>query len=153
MFVNKNVGSALATGVELTGQWQAWDNTFLSVAYTHTDATNQDTGARLLRRPANKVAIGIDQYFLDRRANLNLNLRCVGQRDDFDPITFGTTQLPRYTVANVQGYYDWTKSIRLFGRIDNLFDQKYEEVFAFATPRFSVFAGVTILLGGQDDGL
>ena len=151
-FMNMNISNALATGVEVTGRWQAFDNTYLSAAYTHTDATNQDTGARLLRRPANKTAIGIDQYFLDRRANLNVNLRWVGHRDDFDPFTFGTTQLDRYTVANLQGYFDVSKSVRLFGRVDNVFDEKYEEVFAFATPRFSVFAGVTILLGG-DDGL
>ncbi|RLT04881.1 MAG: TonB-dependent receptor [Planctomycetota bacterium] len=152
-FANLNIASALATGVEVTGQWQAFDNTSLSAAYTYTDATNQDTGTRLLRRPANKFGIGIDQYFLDRRANLNFNLRRVGHRDDFDPFTFGTRELERYTVANVQGYFDWNKSVRLFGRIDNVFDEKYEEVFAFATPRFSVFAGVTILLGGDDDGL
>ncbi len=151
-FQNMNISSARATGVEVTGRWQAFDNTYLSAAYTHTDATNQDTGARLLRRPANKTAIGIDQYFLDRRANLNVNLRWVGHRDDFDPFTFGTRQLDRYTVANLQGYFDVSKSVRLFGRVDNVFDEKYEEVFAFATPRFSVFAGVTILLGG-DDGL
>ncbi|MBC7819299.1 MAG: TonB-dependent receptor, partial [Planctomycetaceae bacterium] len=90
MFLNMNIASALATGVEVTGRWQAFDNTYLSAAYTHTDATNQDTGARLLRRPDNKTAIGIDQYFLDRRANLNVNVRWVGHRDDFDPFTFGT---------------------------------------------------------------
>lgn len=149
-FTNVNIDRALATGVEITGQWQAFDNTFLSATYTHTDTKNQATGAQLLRRPANKYAIGIDQYFLDRRANLNFNMRWVGNRDDFDPFTFGTRELPSYTVSNVQGYYDWSKSVRLFGRIDNVFNEKYEEVFAFATPRFSVFAGVTILLGGDD---
>lgn len=152
-FANMNISSALATGVELTGQWQAFDNTYLSAAYTYTDAINQVTDTRLLRRPPNKVAVAVDQYFFDRKANLNFNLRWVDYRDDFDPNTFGTTQLDRYTVANLQGYYDWSKSVRLFGRIDNVFDKKYEEVFAFATPRFSVFAGVTILLGGDDDGL
>ena len=151
-FTNMNIARALATGVEVTGKWQAYDNTYLSAAYTHTDATNQVTGARLLRRPPNKVGIAIDQYFLDRKANLNFNLRWVDVRDDFDPNTFGTGQLPRYTVANAQGYYDWSKSVRIFGRIDNMFDKKYAEVFGFATPRFSVFAGVTILLGGEDDG-
>jgi vitamin B12 transporter len=152
-FTNMNISRALTTGVELTSTWQVFDDTYLNVTYTHTDATNQVTGTRLLRRPPNKVAVGIDQYFLDRRANLNFNLRWVDFRDDFDPITFGTTQLPSYTVANLQGYYDYSKSVRFFGRIDNMFDKKYEEIFAYATPRFSVFAGVTILLGGADDGL
>lgn len=152
-FLNENIASALATGVEVTGRWQAFENTILSASYTHTDTTNNDTGARLLRRPANKFGVAVDQYFLDRRANLNFAVRRVGNRDDFDPFTFGTLTLPTYTVANLQGYYDVSKSVRLFGRIDNVFDENYEEIFAFATPRFSAFAGVTILLGGDDDGL
>jgi len=156
---NQNVALALTTGVELTAQWQLFDDTYLTAAYTHTDATDRTTNLRLLRRPPNKYSIGLDQYFLNRRANVNLNVRWVDHRDDFgpfsDPVTFAPirTQLAPYTVANLQAYYDWKPSVRFFGRVDNVFDQKYEEIFAFATPRFSAYAGVTMTFGGKHDGL
>lgn len=155
---NQNVDSALTTGVELTALWQIFNDTSLSATYTHTDAFDRTTNQRLLRRPPNKFAIGVSQFLLDQKANVSVNVRWVDFREDigpyFDPVTFDPirTRVSSYAVANLQGYYDWKPAVRLFGRIDNAFDRNYEEVYGFATPRFSVFAGVTILLGG-DGGL
>ena len=152
---NQNVDRALTTGVELTALWQIFDDTSLSATYTHTDAFDRTTNLRLLRRPPNKFAIGVSQFLLDQKANVSVNVRWVDFREDFgpfsDPVTFDPirTRVSSYAVANLQAYYDWKPAVRLFGRIDNAFDRNYEEVFGFATPRFSVYAGVTILLGGN----
>ena len=156
---NQNVDLARTTGVELTANWQLFDDTALTATYTHTDAIDATTNLRLLRRPPNKYSLGVSQFFLDRKANLSANLRWVDFRDDFgpysDPVTFAPirTRLSPYSVANLQAYYDWKPSVRFFGRIDNAFDQKYQEAFGFATPRFSVYAGVTMTFGGNVDGL
>ena len=157
---NQNVDSALTTGVELTANWQLFDDTALTATYTHTDAFDRTTNLRLLRRPPNKYSLGVSQFFLDRKANVSANFRWVDFRDDFGPYSepfpsFAPirTQLNPYNVLNLQAYYDWKPSVRFFGRIDNAFDQKYQEAFGFATPRFSVYAGVTMTFGGNDDGL
>ena len=63
------------------------------------------------------------------------------------------TQLSPYNVLNLQAYYDWKPTVRLFSRVDNAFDHRYQEAFGFATPRFSVYAGVTMTFGGENDGL
>ncbi len=146
-FQNQNVALALTTGVELTANWQLFDDTSLTASYTHTDAFDRTTNTRLLRRPPNKYSLGVSQFLLDQKANVSANLRWSDYRNDVG--AFGPTVLQSYTVANLQAYYDWKPSVRLFGRIDNVFDEKYEEVFAFATPRFSVYAGVTMTFGGE----
>ena len=47
-----------------------------------------------------------------------------------------------FGVVNTSATYDVTKQWQIFGRVDNLFDQDYEEVLFFGTPIRSVFAGV-----------
>lgn len=151
---NQNVDSALTSGVELTANLLVLDDTLLTATYTHTNAIDRTTNLPLLRRPPNKYALGVSQFFAQRKGNVAFNLRWADQRPDFgpysDPITFAPirTQLSSYTVANVQAYYDWRPSVRLFTRVDNTFDQKYEEAYGFATPRFSAYAGVTMTFGG-----
>ena len=151
---NQNVDLALTSGVELTANWQLFEDTALTATYTHTKAIDRTTNLQLLRRPPNKYSLGINQFFVERKANVSFNLRWADKRADygpyFDPVTFDPIriQLSSYTVANVQAYYDWRPSVRLFTRVDNVFDKKYEEAFGFATPRFSVYAGVTMTFGG-----
>ena len=143
---NQNVALAMTTGVELTANWQLFDDTSLTASYTHTDAFDRTTNTRLLRRPPNKYSIGASQFLLDQKVNISANLRWSDFRNDIG--AFGPTVLQSYTVANLQAYYDWKPSVRFFTRIDNVFDEKYEEVFAFATPRFSIYGGVTMTFGG-----
>ena len=47
-----------------------------------------------------------------------------------------------FGVVNASGSYDVTKQWQVFGRVDNLFNQRYEEVLNFGTPIRSVYGGV-----------
>jgi vitamin B12 transporter len=51
-----------------------------------------------------------------------------------------------FTLVNVNASYKITKAIELFGRVENLFDTNYEEVFSFATPGRAVYGGVRVRL-------
>jgi vitamin B12 transporter len=52
------------------------------------------------------------------------------------------TELNDYFLVNAALYYDLTQSIQLYGRIDNLFDEFYEEAWSYATAGFSVYGGI-----------
>jgi vitamin B12 transporter len=47
-----------------------------------------------------------------------------------------------YTVVNVGGSYKMNETVEIFGRIDNLFDRDYQEVYGFNTPGLTAFAGL-----------
>jgi vitamin B12 transporter len=47
-----------------------------------------------------------------------------------------------YALANLSGSYNFERDWSLFGRIDNLFNKKYETALDFATPGANLFVGV-----------
>ncbi len=51
---------------------------------------------------------------------------------------------PGYTTVNLAANYAATDRITLFGRIDNLFNVKYEDPAGYLHPGLGVFAGVRV---------
>jgi vitamin B12 transporter len=49
---------------------------------------------------------------------------------------------PAYATVNVAAAFDVTANFAVFGRIDNLFDRRYENPVGFLQPGLGVFAGV-----------
>ncbi len=68
----------------------------------------------------------------------------MGKRDDkdFSVYPIKRVQLKSYTLVNLSASYQINNLVQLYGRIDNLFDQYYEEVLGYATPGFSGYLGV-----------
>jgi vitamin B12 transporter len=52
--------------------------------------------------------------------------------------------LDSFGVVNASATYDVNKTVQLFGRVENLGDEEYEEVFGFGTPIRSVYGGVKL---------
>lgn len=134
-----NVGEALATGIEASGVTQVDDDTTVGVFYTHTDTRDEATGLPLVRRARDRVAVNISRQFLDDRATLNCFVLFVGNRIDV-----GNVPLDPYTTVNVTGSYRVTDQIELFARIDNLFNEKYEEISGFNVAPASFYGGVSL---------
>lgn len=143
-----NVESALSTGVELAGSLRLGADTTATAAYTYTDARNRTHGTQLVRRPANKVRLGLEHQFGDSGPLVSLNYQWVDQRDDFDGGGL-ITRLDEYSLLNATVSYDLSDRLQLFARLDNVTDENYEEVFGFASPRFGVYSGAVLLLGGE----
>ena len=68
----------------------------------------------------------------------------IGKRKDIDPATFATVTAESYTVVNVAASYKPNSTVEVFARLDNVFDEDYEEVLGFNTPGASAFGGLTI---------
>ena len=117
----------------------------LSVAYTWTDATDPD-GNPEVRRPENIASLVFNYLLPSRRGNVNLNIQYNGPMEDFDFSTFPATRqtLDGYTLVTLASRYNINKSVQLFGRIENLLDQDYEEVWSAQSPGIGVFAGVRV---------
>ena len=135
-----NVAKAHSQGLELTASLQPLDNLGLKAAYTYTETRDDISGAQLARRPKNKLTFDANYRFI-QQANLNLGLVYVGTRYDD---AANTQKMKDYLLVNLAGSYDLSKSLQLFGRIENLFDRKYEEVAGYGTPGIGAYAGIKV---------
>lgn len=142
-----NIARATTQGVELTATMRPVDELTLRVGYTYTKTEDKKTGLELLRRPKNKINFEGNYRFL-KNANVNLGIIYVGTRFDnvYDPATYASTRVKmgEYMLLNLAACYDIAKNIKIFGRLDNLFDRNYEEITGYGTAGISAFGGIKV---------
>lgn len=138
-------GESKARGLELSARARITDALGLVATYTYTDSEDAD-GEQLVRRPRNLASLILDYGFLDGRANANLRVRYNGSQQDlaFDSLTFATTQveLDAFTLVDLAGTYRIDDRFSLVGRIENLFDEEYEEVFGYGSLERGFYLGL-----------
>jgi vitamin B12 transporter len=108
-------------------------------------------GEPLLRRPEHKV--DFFARYTHERFHSQLDLHYVGTRNDRDFSTFPAIPVdnPAYTKIDlILGYdvvKDWgpIRTLELFGRVENLLDEDYEEAFGFSAPGIAGFGGVKMV--------
>ena len=74
---------------------------------------------------------------------MNVEYRYVGTR--FND-TENSQKMSAFGVVNAQVTYDVTKRFQVYGRVDNLFNERYEEILFFGTPIRSVYGGIRVTL-------
>jgi vitamin B12 transporter len=127
----------LAAGLDLTG------------SYTYTDSsetTSTGSSTQELRRPRHMAAANLNYRFIRDRANVNLNVSYTGDQLDDDFGTFPATRvaLAAYTLVNLAAEFAVTDMVAIYGRVENLFDEDYENVFGFAPSGIGGFVGARI---------
>jgi vitamin B12 transporter len=140
-----NVGEAVMQGVEAFAQAQVTDAWRVRVDYTYTDAKDAVTGDELLRRPRNKVSVSSVWKPTDK-LTLSSTLLYVGSWKDYDRqgLLYAPEDAPAYTVVNLAAEYRMNKNVTWFGRIDNLFDRRYEDPIGWQQPGLTIYGGVRI---------
>ncbi|MEL6737492.1 MAG: TonB-dependent receptor, partial [Pseudomonadota bacterium] len=118
----------------------------LNAAYTFLDA--EEDGAEEVRRPDHIGSFVINWSDPQDKASVNLALRYNGPAVDSDFTTGAfpapTTALSSYTLVNLNARYKLAEGLNLFGRIENLLDEEYEQVFTFVAPGINVLAGFEV---------
>ena len=137
-------GTTTTEGVEAFIQWVPMPELSFLLNYTHTDTDDPD-GEDLVLRPENKVHLN-SRYRMFDRATLNLDVFWVDKRKTFisavDQFGNRVEELDDYFLVNLAASYDINNHMQVYGRIDNLFDENYEEAWSYATPGFSLYGGV-----------
>jgi vitamin B12 transporter len=144
-FCAQNVGLSRAKGLEASAKFklvrdQPWIKSLdlqFQYTYTHTDnLTNMNT--RLPKWPLNQWST-ILSYQPIEGLRTNLEGRFVGQR--YNDVT-NNQSISSFNVWNFSASYEVSKNILVYTRVDNLFNEKYEEVLFFGTPIRSIFGGM-----------
>ncbi|MGH7412204.1 MAG: TonB-dependent receptor, partial [Candidatus Methylomirabilis sp.] len=158
-FRAENLRSASAEGVEVAARMRPGFGLTVSGTYTFLETKVLDDGGvqsvavqegqPLIRRPKHSGSLIIDHVW--NRLHTNLTATFVGDRPDvfFDPVTFQSQRVTAkgYATVDLAASYPLLKDrlhlreLTLFGKILNLFDENYEQVFGFSAP------GTTFLLG------
>ncbi len=135
-----NVERARTQGLELSGKFSLKGIADVRLSYTYLEADNLSQNTRLLRRPRNSGSVDVWHDF--GRFNVGAGVAFVSDRMDVDAATFANVQGEDYTVARVYAAWQASSRVTLKARVENLLDEKYEQVNGYPQPGVGVYAGV-----------
>jgi vitamin B12 transporter len=133
-----NVARAQSRGVEVGADAELWPSLArLKIAYTYLDATDERTGKRLSRRPehAGRVALALtptEKWLIEPRVFF-FSERFSGSNE--------TNRLEPYTRLDVYTEYRIDPTWKVFARLENATDTRYQEVFNFGTTGRALYGG------------
>jgi len=137
-FKTVNIAKAKSNGVEIT-TLAKFNKLSFNANYTYTNAIDDyelspEYKQELLRRPKNQFYFYAN-YFISQDFDANISVKYVGKRIDKDFSSFPAKRitLQDYTLFNIAMNYKLFDEVTLNGRIENLFDKKYEEVLYYGT--------------------
>jgi vitamin B12 transporter len=138
-------GESKIDGIEVSGRAALTDRLALRGQYTFTDGQDGNR-VRLVRRPKHLASATLSYSFLGNRAAVVFGADFNGEQTDFEFSNFFATRrvvvLNDYTLVSVAGVYRLTDRIELVGRIENLLNEKYENVRGFEGSGVGAFVGL-----------
>ena len=140
-----NIGRAVSRGVEVTFEASPLRSLLCRASYTRTEARDKDQDTYLLRRPKDKAQANLDYQFTSR-GHLSAGVIFIGRREDIDYADwpYPRISLPGYALLNAALSYDLASQVQVFANLENILDAKYEMIYGYGTPGFSVFGGVKL---------
>ncbi len=132
----KNINEAETYGFETGLSAKMVDSLTGRLGYTYTRAKDKDTREELLRRPKDRI-ISEFQYNWNDRSSVTLSGHFVGRRYDVDNVRLGS-----YTLLNLAASHEIHNNVTIFGRIENLTREDYEEVAGYNTPGRAIYGGL-----------
>src|SRR5436309_3717729 len=149
LFQTLNLGAAETQGLETELRVQPITDFLLTASYTYLDAVktsskdiSQLQGARLPRRPRNEAYISAS-YFWWKRLRTSVEAKFVNAREE---LNFGgpNFDIEDYSFVNIAVEYEVNPHLSVFGRIDNLTNEHYSEVFGFPTLGRAAYGGLKL---------
>ena len=141
-----NIGRARTDGVESFLAYQPLKTLTLRLDYTFTEAVDEILNEELLRRPKHKASLNVG-WQATSRLSLHTTLLTVGDWADGNRnFSIPRLRAPGYTTADVAGNFDINSKLTIFGRIDNLFNRRYQNPTGFMHPGLGAYAGVKVSL-------
>jgi len=138
----QNLSRAKTQGVELSASWKPTKALTVRGNYTYLRTYDQETSDDLIRRPNHKLGVDVTCRPIDK-LRLSAGVGFTGGRADNDYSTWpaSRTRLAKYTIWHFGAEYDLNEHLTLFGKLDNAFNEQYEEVLGYGTAGPAVYFG------------
>ncbi|MCB1680237.1 MAG: TonB-dependent receptor [Halioglobus sp.] len=129
-------GDTDSRGVELIGQWPVLASLSLSANYTYND-TQTSSGSTRVFRPRHLVNAGLNWQAPGQRLALAMNLRLARDAQNVDG-----RDLDDYEVLEISASFEVAPGLRVYGRVENALDARYEEVPTYNSSGAAAYAGL-----------
>lgn len=147
--VDNLIGTSQRDGVEVMLTAQLTDNLSIGGSYTYTDSRQPDASPEV-RRPRHMGNLNANYVFAAGRGNVNLDVSYNGKQLDNEFASStpeSVVTLNDYVLVTLAASYKLTDTLEIYGRVENLVDQNYEEVFSYRSPGLGAFGGLRVKLG------
>lgn len=142
-------------GVEATLSAQATDWLRLNASYTYTDTRSAElvlgsyVAKEALRRPRHAASLSAVATLPDDKTKITLTVAHNGTMRDtfFGPLGASDVRLGAYTLVGAQISHDLTRNATVYVRGENVFGQRFQEVFGYQGPGAAVYAGMRVRFG------
>lgn len=139
-FLPQNIAKADSSGLELSLQVKPGDKVQFSLSHTYNDTEDLATGRQLARRPEHRSVFDVFYQPLERLRG-SASLLVVRDRIDSDG-----TDLDDYERVDLTLHYRASSNFEPYLRVENLFDQDYEEINTFSNPGLQAALGLSLKL-------
>ncbi len=142
--INLN-GKSKREGIEIAATAQLFEGMTVTGTYTYTKSVDAN-GQTEVRRPKHSGSLNAVYTFAEGNAQLFATAIFNGKSEDLEFITATPNTrvtLDDYATVNLGGRYRINDRLEAFARVENLFNEKYEEVFGFNTQGRTAFFGIS----------
>lgn len=131
-------------GVELTADARVAAGWRIIGSWTHLNA--KENGTKEVRRPSNIGSLNLGWNAASSPFGANLTVRYNGKMTDSNFYGVGPSPVPMkaFTLVNLGANWKFSEAVQLYGRIENLLDEDYEEIYTYRTPGRAAYAGVRL---------
>ena len=140
----RNAGESDINGVETSISVAATSALDLNLSHTWTNSRNKATGLELVRRPRHVASFDATWRFAPQW-KATLAATYTGEQDDLDfslPAATQQVKLDAYTKVDATLAYQITDRYQIYGRIENLLDEDYEENVDYGVPPIAGYLGL-----------
>ena len=134
----QNIDKTLSRGFELGGNAKLTSSLTLAASYTYTHAKNALTGQSLFDIPKHQGHASLDWRY---RPEASVGLGVTYRDNSRNSLTRTNSE---YAAFEFRASYDVTDSAELYGRVENLFDARYEDIWGYGTPGRTAYLGTRV---------
>lgn len=137
----QDTGESISDGVELSASLPIGQQWLLQGNYTYNHTERPDGSQRQLR-PRNLGNVQLAWHSADERLRLNGYYRL--SQNTKDALGGVPVALDDTATADLSASFALRPSIELYGRIENLFDEDYQEVLGYYTAGRAAYVGIRV---------
>jgi len=132
-----NIALVDSQGVELTGAYAV--NNWLGIAASYTFIDSEDGNGNALARLPESTGNISASFDPDGPFSGAVLVRYNGEEANTDG-----SELDSWTRVDLTGSYDLNDTVEIYGRIENLLDEEYQQILGYGTPGLSGSVGVRL---------
>ncbi len=129
----ENIAVAKSTGIELHARYQFTDWLDASMSFSTIDAED-GSGETLVRVPENSGDLSLSLNPQGKFSGV-VSLRYNGEEQDANGV------VASWSRVDLAGEYAISENLELYGRIENLLDEEYQQILGYGTPGVSGYVG------------